>query len=204
MAIIIEDKTSSIKEIQTLNCLAEVERLEQFLTNERTPQNPPYDFKITVLPDWTNENLEFEGQILNLNKLTCSCKKSHARRKLHPKNDLRLICSHIYEKILSSEKHRKIFDELTLLLIKSVLLDGEKMLIISRNSKGGSTFYIGGNNKQNSYNVYQEADNKWMKYVYSVIDKKWKGDYRPINSKTILETLKRNEFIFNKYLSEDK
>jgi hypothetical protein len=153
-----------------------------------------------TLPEWTNEDLEFEGQIINLKKMACNCDHSQTKKGLYHQNDLRLICNHIFDKILSEEKYMNIFDELTLLLMQSVLMNDEKMLIISRNITGGSTFYIGGNKGSNIYNIYAETNNKWKKYSYSTKNNKWSYDNFPNNPKMILETLKRNEFIFSKYL----
>lgn len=203
MTIPISKYSSSNEKMHTFTCLTEVIRLEQLIRIEKTPRNPPYDFKIPNLPEWTNEDLEFEGKIVNLKKLSCNCDDCKNNEKLYLKNDLRLICKHIYNKIISEEKYSNLFDDLGLLLIKSILNDHEKMLIVSGNNDNSSTFYIGGNCNLNSYNIYVETDDKWNIYNYSTDEKKWSENNVPNNSKIILETLKRNEFIFDKYLREE-
>lgn len=200
---IVESPTTTTQEIHTLNCLSEVERLKQFLTKEKTTQNPPYEFKLIKLLEWTNKELEFDGHFVNLFNLTCSCKESLKKSKIYSPNDLRLVCKHIFKKIIISQKHKKIFNNLDILLMESVVTVNEKMLV-KLNLKGGVTFYIGVNDQNNFFNIYCENIDKWEKYVYLKKKRKWKEDKYPENAKGILEAIKRNEFIFDKYLGEGK
>lgn len=203
MAIIIDLTKKPLRHIPILKDVKEIERLKEHVVKNGGLFIPPYRYEMPKLPEWTNKNYYYKQYKVNPYNFSCSCEWWNNKRKIYPDGDLRLVCKHIYYKITGSPKLLNSIDDLTLQLIKSYLFHGESLLLKAVLGKAKLTFYVGAKYKSDWYNIYVKAGDKWERYGYSMIERRWSYHKAPeAEISMILYFLNTFNKVIKQYLNE--
>lgn len=174
--------------LQNLENYSDLRIAESELINKSPVAQNYYKQLVPVLPRWTNKDYKAGSEVVNLYHLHCTCETYSLKRDLiNEPRDIRRLCKHIYNKLEQTFPRNEI-DTLTLLLIKSAAVFGEKFLFKYTIKK--EDVYFGFNPSAEWINVYSKTiAGVYHKFAYQPVWERWAYGSEPPHSSYILMAL---------------
>ena len=155
--------------------------------------NNYYIHQIPRFPNWTKGKLyNYSNHKIDLYNLQCNCNSQIEKRENYKGRDVRLLCKHLYYKILNSPVAKEI-DSLTLLLMRRAAICGEQHLY--KYTYLDQIIILGFKELTEWVNVYSlnKANPEFYhRYSYNPISKRWSYNHLPINAELIQDVIIRN------------
>lgn len=148
-----------------------------------SPENPGQYFYIHKLPKFPSfmqgKTYRYADYKMDLFNLSCSCENQKLKREKYKGRDVRLLCKHLYYKILKTSAAQGL-DSLSLEIMKTAVLFGEKHLY--KYTYKDQDIILGFNEGTEWVNVY--APNKfnpeqYHRYSYNPNDYRWSYSSEP-------------------------
>lgn len=154
--------------------------------------NNHYIHQIPHFPAWTKgKQYNYSHHKIDLYNLQCNCDSQLEKRENYKGRDVRLVCKHLYYKILNSPITQEI-DSLTLLLMRSAAIWGEQYLY--KYKYLGKVIILGFKESTEWINVYSESKynlEEYHRYSYNPILKRWSYNNFPEYGPLIPDLIKR-------------
>ncbi len=148
-----------------------------------SPLNPGQNFYVHNLPKFPSfmrgKTYRYAEHEMDLYNLRCSCEYQSSKREIYQGRDIRLLCKHLYYKILKTSAAKEL-DPLTLELMKNAVLWSEKHLYRYRYME--QDIILGFKEGTSWVNVY--SPNKFNpiechRYSYNPITTRWSYNNQP-------------------------
>lgn len=163
-----------------------------------SPINPGENYYIHKLPKFPSfvkgKLYRYSDYKMDLYNLTCSCEYQKLKREKYKDRDVRLLCKHLYYKILKTSSVQ-VLDSLSLEIMKTVVFFGEEQLY--KYSYKDQDIILGFNEVAKWVNVYAPNKNNievYYRYSYDPIDVRWsynnEPEYGPLISDLINRVIK--------------
>lgn len=159
------------------------EDLRKVKLNPNSPTDPGQNYYIHKLPKFHSfmkgKTYRYSDYKMDLFNLLCSCENQKLKREKYKGRDVRLLCKHLYYKILKTSVAKEL-DSLSLELMKNAVLWGEKHLYRYRYME--QDIILGFKEGIEWVNVY--AKNKFnpkehYRYSFNVMSNRWSYDNEP-------------------------
>ena len=155
--------------------------------------NNYYIHHLPKFPAWTkNKIYNYSKHKIDLYNLKCNCDSQSEKREHYKDRDVRLLCKHLYYKILNSPLTKDI-DSLTLLLMRSAAVWGEQHLY--KYTYLGQIIILGFKEPTEWVNVYslnKANPEVYHRYSFNPISKRWSYNHLPNNAELIQDVIIRN------------
>lgn len=157
--------------------------IRKLLKDPDSPLNPGQNFYVHNLPKFPSfmqgKTYRYADYEMDLYNLHCDCDYHADKREKYQGRDIRLLCKHLYYKILKTSAAKEL-DSLTLELMKNAVLWGEKHLY--KYTYKDQDIILGFHEGVEWVNVY--APNKfnlkeYHRYSFNVISDRWSYDSQP-------------------------
>lgn len=202
---IVQIKKESVSKPKKFEDLRKVQR------DPESPLNPGQNFYIHNLPKFPSfmqgKTYRYADCEMDLYNLSCSCSYQAEKREEYKGRDIRLLCKHLYYKILKTSAAKEL-DSLTLELMKNAVLWGEQHLY--KYVYKEQEVILGFKEKIDWVNVY--APNKFnlkecQRYSYNPLTSRWSYDNEPeyghLIPDLIIRTIKYSLTFEHPYLKKE-
>ena len=145
-----------------------------------------YVHTIEQLPQVPKSEVRYQGQLLNLSTLTCTCNESLQRRELFGEGrDMRILCKHLYLRI----KRFLPVDSLTAVLAEHQHKHGVEILLHRKVRERDVYFgFSSAKNPPDWVSVYltNDPDRKiFVRFSYSINERRWAYSIPPADAEAI-------------------
>lgn len=151
-----------------------------------------YIHQIPRFPAWTKgKQYNYSHHKIDLYNLQCDCDSQLEKRENYKGRDVRLVCKHLYYKILNSPIAQEI-DSLTLLLMRSAAIWGEQYLY--KYKYLGKVIILGFKESTEWINVYlldKTNPGIYHRYSYNPISNRWSYNNLPNYAELLIDVIKR-------------
>lgn len=145
--------------------------------NELSSKAEPVVYTMPVMPEKFKRTLPFSNCKVNLYYMTCTCKEYRQKAGKYPRKDIRRICKHLFNALLSN--YSELLDELTVML-----LENKFWFNIEEIFKTDNQTYIGIGKEWIVITTYETG---LKRYAYNFIEKYWSEE--PVDLYPVLKIL---------------